>query len=350
MNKTICRTIVAVALLVFMTGCGASELVKDTMDWVGGYFDKEDTLTRRVVVAPFSSGIKDLEPLAREIGSKVLADVNKVGNVRLVDPKKLAEIMHLIPPSVKRPRERMILAGRRLGLNTIVLGEVSDLSLKYDMSGIYGFRENTPFLRLEVDVTIIDVPTGTLLGRNSEVETLKVDDMTAENIRMQGKTPPLAMVNKLKHEIMDPTMDWIEDTLETQRWAGYVLEVQDKRIKVSVGKDTGLPEGSLLVIYAHGPRLVTGAGWPVFMPGPKVGTVQLGELGDTSSWAEIVSRAEPDSAEMDQPKKEKAGEKTKEDGAEAKEAKKEAEAEKKAPPAPKQARPDFAPGQLVRTR
>ena len=350
MNKTIQKMIVATALLALLAGCGASELVKDTMDWVGGYFDQEDSLTRRVVVAPFTSGIKGLEPLAREIGSKVLVDVKKVGNVRLVNPKSLAEVMRQIPASVKRPRERMILAGRRLGLNTILLGEVSDLSLKYDLSGLYGFRENTPFLRLEVDITIIDVPSGTLLGRHSEVETIKVDDLTAENIRMQGKAPPVALVNKLKHEILDPTLDWIEDTLETQRWAGYVLEVQGKKLKVSVGKDTGLPEGSLLVVYAHGPRLVTGAGLPVFLPGPKVGTLQLGKLGETSSWAEIVSRAGPDSAEMDKPKKEKTKEKADKGEAGDKEAKKEAEAVKKQPPAKKQPRPDFAPGQLVRTR
>ena len=356
MNKTIQKVIIATALLALLAGCGAGELMKDTMDWVGGYFDKEDSLTRRVVVAPFSSGIKGLEPLAHEIGTEVLLRMKKIGNVRLVNPKSLGEVMRQVPDSVQRPRERMVLAGRRLGLNTIVLGEVSDLSLQYDMSGIYGFREHTPFLRLEVDVTIIDVPTGTLLGRNSEVETIKVDDLTAENIRMQGKAPPAAMVKKLQHEILDPTTDWIEDTLETQRWAGYVLEVREKKLKLSVGKDTGLPQGALLVIYAHGPRLVTGAGLPVFMPGPKVGTVQLGEVGDNFSWAEIVSR-EDAAAPENEPKKveakkdgdKKADEKAADEkAAEAKdgEAKKEAPATAEKP----RAKLEFVPGQLVRTR
>lgn len=313
-----------------LAGCGVTQLVKDTASAVGEYFESDSYLRKRVVMIPFSSAIKGLDVRAKAYGKILRSRLSKQNMFTLTDPDKLLAVMRQIPASVRDPEERMILAARRLGLNTILTGKLSDLSVAYDLTGIYGFRENTPFLRLEADVALLDVATGTLLARRSLVMREKLSDEVAEGIKL-GKSPDPKMVDKLQAQLIKPSFSWVSKRISKQRWTGYLLEVEGKKLKTSAGRDTGITPGMELVIYAQGERIITGSGRPVYAMGVIVGKARISKIMARTSWAEFIPN--PDLIK-EQPKDEA------KDKSEAKDKDKAKEKEKaKAKPKPKPTQP-----------
>lgn len=279
--------LLVLSALFLVAGCGVTDLIKETAYSVGDYFTSDSHLRKRVVMVPFDSGIPALKKRAHAFGEKIRADLKRQNMINLIDHMALVEAMQGIPKTVRNPQTRMILGARRLGLNTIVTGNLSDLALTYDFTGIYGFRENTPLLRLESDVAIIDVASGTLLGRESFSERMEVDDLVAENIKF-GKPTPANLVNKLQTKLLAKTTAWVQKTVSRQRWTGYVLEVNGDKLKTTVGRDTGVSLGDELTIYGRGEKVVTGSGRPLYMPGPMIGQVRLDKIMARTSLGTFV--------------------------------------------------------------
>ena len=244
--------------------------------------------------------------------------------------------MDKIGASIRDPQERMLEAGRRLGINTILTGRITDLSVSYRFKGVYGFRDNTPFLGLETDLSLYDVTSGTLLAQISKRPELALTDLDSENIKM-GKAPPAKTVDKLAAMSVEPIEDWVMDNVSRQAWSGVVLAVEKDKIKVPVGRDTGLPLDSTLTVYARGEKIMSGGGRPIYLPGKPVGKIVLNKLGTRTSWATPLPMENKD-------KKEKEKEKEKEEKKEEKDKKDNGKTSE--PPQP----PKFEVGQVVRTR
>jgi hypothetical protein len=114
--------------------------------------------------------------------------------------------------------------------------------------------------------------------------------MAAEAIENGGQ-PDEKLVNKLVEQVSKETGAWVTKHVSALAWGGVVLEVNGDKVLVSVGRDTGLPAGAVLTVYALGERIKAGTGQELALPGPRVGRIKLMQLGDRSSWAEIIERA-----------------------------------------------------------
>lgn len=267
-------------------GCGITAKVTD---YVGDYFQATDTnLRKRMVISPFGTGLPDIKDRAAAIGQTVSTRLSGQGAISLVAFERLAESVKLVDPAVKNPEDRIVAGGRTLGLNAILSGAISDLSVRRHLTGIYGFRDNIPFLTLEVDLKLIDVGTGTVLGETAAHVEEKLTEVEADGIN-QGQPLPMEKVNKLQAEIIGKIVDWVSDAIASQPWYGYVLEVREDRVLTTAGKDTGLAAGSLLTAYARGEEIVCATGQTVCLPGPPVGKVGIVELLETTAWAKPVT-------------------------------------------------------------
>ena len=190
--------------LALLAGCGMPEVVKDSYEYVTSLFDKGDSsLRKRLVVVPFHSGIKGLNARAMALSKILVSRLPGQGNLVLVKLETLQKEMDKIGARIRDPQERMLVAGRRLGINTILTGRITDLSVSYRFKGVYGFRDNTPFLGLEFDLSLYDVTTGTLLSQTSKRQELALTDMESENIKL-GKAPPVKKVDELAAISVEP--------------------------------------------------------------------------------------------------------------------------------------------------
>jgi len=113
----------------------------------------------------------------------------------------------------------------------------------------------------------------------------------ASNIRL-GKPFPPKVVDKLQAQLVEPAVHWISQKVSAQAWVGFILQVDKRRIKVTVGRDTGLPLGAEVVAYAQGQRIRSGSGRILYLPGPPVGRLKLVKFEARTAWAKPVLPAE----------------------------------------------------------
>jgi hypothetical protein len=133
----------------------------------------------------------------------------------------------------------------------------------------------------------MDIGTGTVAGQMAFTREAKIDDIQAEAIK-NGAQPDPKLTDKLLAELIDDAQRWSAAQVNAIAWTGQVLAVEGNRIKLSVGRDTGLPLGAVLNVYAIGERIKTGGGQELALPGPQAGKLRLVELGARASWAEPV--------------------------------------------------------------
>lgn len=275
------RWLILAAVASMLAGCGLGAAVTD-------YIDSKDTsLRKRVAVVPFDSGIKELKPRASALGQALAQHLAQQGGLVMVDIAKLDEALRGVDPQVKGVEERVQAAGREVGLTAVVAGVVTDLSVQYRLKGIYGFRDNTAFLTLEAQVRVLDIGTGTVAAQQAFKREVQIDDIQAEGIK-NGAAPDPKLVDKLQAELTEDCQKWTASQINAIPWTGQVLEVAGNRVKVSVGRDTGLQPDSVLYVYALGEKIKTGAGQELVLQGPLTGKLRLVELGARSSWAEAV--------------------------------------------------------------
>ena len=294
----ICLALVSV--LALASGCGFSTLASDTAKYVGETFSsKGDSLRKRMVALPFTSGVEGLKPKADEIYGQLVAKLGEMDNIHLVDPSRLTDAEAMVPKEITDPEERLVLAARKLGLNVVLRAQITDLSVTHRLTGIYGMRENTPFLNLELDMALVDVISGAFFDVGSIKSNLEIDEVKAQAVAMGAKPDP-KKVDELVKELTEPSMEWVEEKLEDHKWSGLVLAVEGNRLLLTVARDTGLNQGDLLAVQALGEKIKSGSGRMVYLPGKLIGKVRLMELGQDTSWAEVVP---PEVVEKPEPEK-----------------------------------------------
>ena len=276
------------ALAVVVAGCGMPAMVVDF--WEG----QDTSLGKRIAIAPFGSGIKGLDARAGQLQKNLSQALPKQGKLVLVDFAQVDQAQKTMSDSKLTQAARVVAAGRLVGVNAVVAGAITDLSVHSRLTGIYGFRDYTPFLGLEADLSVIDVASGIIAGQHSFREEVKLDNVQAEAIRL-GKDPDPATVTGLMNDMSDRVINWVNRTVLTLPWSGYVLKVEGSRALVTVGADTGLPAGAMLAVYGRGKQIKSGSGHNLNLPGAKVAHVRLEELGERTTWAEILP-AEKDQA------------------------------------------------------
>jgi len=304
-----------IALLVLaallLGGCGVTTKVVEY--WEG----QDSSLRKRVSVAPFSASQEALKPQAQAMQKIIAKGLEQQGGLVLIDFASLDQEMEKLPQKSGSAEDLAYEAGRRLGLNTVLAGNLTDLAVVRQMKGIYGFRDNAPFLALEGEFRLLDMTTSTILAQTSFRQQTVISDVEAEAITMNNAAPDAKIVAKLVAEMTKEAQAWIQAKINAQPWGGTVLEVQGDKVLITVGRDTGLPTGTNLVVYALGERIKCGTGQEICLTGPAVAKVRLLELGARTAWAEVVQRISPPAPDKKAP----------------------------APPAP-----PILPGQVVRTR
>jgi hypothetical protein len=276
---------VLLGLAVMAAGCGVTEKVVKVYE---GYVERRDAgLNKRLCVAPFQGGLEKLADRSQAWRQALVRRLGSGGGVVLVPWEKLARKMAELPPEVRGREERALAAGRELGLNAVLYGQLTDLSLSRKLSGIYGLRENEPFLGLEGELRLVEVATGTVAGQKAFRPEVELSDVVAEGVRL-GDAPPAKQVDQLAAELLGQSTEWVNSKLSAMAWAGYVLETAGGRARITVGRDTGLATGSTLVAHGQGEQIRTGEGTEVSLPGPAVARLILTELGARTSWAKIA--------------------------------------------------------------
>ncbi len=270
-----------------LTGCQAAKAVGSIFNPTPALPATGTDLPKRVVVVPFRSTLSQYVPRSLAIGRHLEKALKANPGTVLVDYRVLeAAMQRLTAPGITEV-DQQLYAARLTGINTVVRGALVDISVRRELKGLYGFRENIPFLGLEAQFIILDAGSGTQVGERSIRRQVKITEVMAEGLEM-GKKPKAELLDQLQAELEKEAAQWVVAKIADQPWNGMILEVDGERVKVTGGTDNGLAKGAELLVLRRGEPIKTGAGRTLFLTGKQVARVRLTEVGKAVSWAEVI--------------------------------------------------------------
>ena len=291
----------ALVLLLAAATAGCS-VGRELVDVVSAPFERSPgrqgpALPMTVVMAPFTGTMTQYTNRSVELGQEVSKALEANPKVTLGDFQRLDEESRSLASPGETTLSRLFKAARQTGVNTLVTGAIVDISVRRQLKGIYGFRENDAFLGLEAQLTVFDLAGGIVVGETSIRREVGIDEVKAQGIE-QGQEPPKDLVDKLQAELTTACVEWVNETIPEQEWTGFVISTDGDRIVITGGTNNGFAAGSIVHAYTPGEPIKTGAGLTVYLLGAKVGTLKIVEPGKSTSVAKVESKVEGDKKDI----------------------------------------------------
>jgi len=275
LKRTSLRWAIIVLALITLASCETYTRVKDAvMDYVAGGLSAP-SLKKRIVVLPFHTllpeGKRDFHVRATKLMTTLL---KRSGHYVVLPPSVLT-----LPPVPAGGindwyAEKIVLAGKKAGVNVVLFGMVSDLAVTSRLVGLWGFREPAPFLRLEIEVRAYNMADETLVARYTRHGEMEMTDI--ERMLMQrGKLPLGEGVDKMIFRLCQRLSRDLQSGLKRIPWTGFVIRRQGKYVVLAIGRDTGVSPGTYFEVFRPGEPIKAATGRTYRIPGPLIGRVRV---------------------------------------------------------------------------
>ena len=274
--------------LIMLSGCsGVTDRFWEATGWFSGDGDRDVNLNKRVVITPFGYGKTSLAPYARSLQNAV-EDSFKIQSQYTIRSFRDLQKASIEFGATELVLENRYLTGARyLGVNMVVLGQISSLIVDYSLQGWYGFRTSVPQLIMEGQMRLVDTISGTVVGYHNFREAVNIDDVVAQGI-LTGQEPDQEFIDLLIAGVIENNSGWPLEESRKVPWSGVVLKVEGNNALISVGRDTGFNIGDNLVLHTRSTPLQSGGGHVVYMLGQPIGTLTITEMMEDNSWASVT--------------------------------------------------------------
>jgi len=286
-------------------GCAVADTVTDTVDMTTKTIKKTSRkitheiktigghLKKVILILPFENKSLDRSRDYQVLFQKGIAeylnneceDLVVTNSDPNVQTNQLMEVPRL--PSGRPDNYALAIFGRSLGLNVVVTGTLTDVSVVEQIRGVI-WKDSKYVIRVVVRVETFDTHTGTKVFDNSYIRTIEVDELDYELIRSGQKLnlPELSdTLNKLLTDIGFDTCLAVSEQL----WNGYVSTIAGDMVIVSGGSKVGLAPGEKLDVFRTG-RIIEGIDGQRFITdGPKTAQLEIVSVLDYTTEAVVKS-------------------------------------------------------------
>jgi hypothetical protein len=288
MGKLLRWALILTLSLGLLGGCATvAERFSAVTNWFGGSGDVDTNLNKRVVIIPFASAQPTLAPHARALQEAVENSFRSQDNISLRTFRDLQRASIEFGATELMVENRYLIGARYLGVNLIVMGQISALTVEYDLQGIYGFRDSVPQLIMEGQLRLVDVLSATMVGYQNFRESVELDDVRAQAI-LTGSEPEPELIEQLIKPIIENNSRWPLEQSRKVPWSGMVLEAREDQVLITVGADSGFKVDDTLVLYSRSTPIPSGAGHDVYLLGDPIGTVAITQIMEDNSWARVT--------------------------------------------------------------
>jgi hypothetical protein len=178
--------------------------------------------------------------------------------------------------------------GRQLGLNAIVTGSLEDIRLIDEIQGVLWAKDTQNLLLVFIRVEIFDTRTATKIIDDTFDRRIEIDDLEYRMIQ-ENEQIKLPELNETLHRLLTDIGDNICDAIRDQPWDGYITQIDDDRYVIPSGTEVGLESGDILEVYDSS-RIMEGIGGQrFFIPGLKIGEIEIVSITEGSLEAKLVS-------------------------------------------------------------
>jgi hypothetical protein len=182
----------------------------------------------------------------------------------------------------------LAMQGRKLGLNAIITGEVSEIKGVQEELGYLWLKEMVFFVHVHVLIEVYDTETGAKLLDKYVSEEGEISEDAYYKINSKDFTPALPVIENLLVSLSAKLADEACELLEDESFKTYVKSTDGKRITITAGKNAGIAKGSLFNIH-DASRIISGKdGHEFIISGPVTGKLQIDTVYEDSAEGLIV--------------------------------------------------------------
>jgi len=178
--------------------------------------------------------------------------------------------------------------GRKLGLNAIITGEISEINGAQEELGYLWLKGMVFFVHVHVLIDVYDTETGAKLLDKYVSEEEEISEDAYYKINSKDFTPALPIIENLLVSLSGKLADEACELLEDEPFKTYVKSTDGKRITITAGRNAGITKGSLFNIYDSS-RIISGKdGHEFIIPGPETGKLRIDTVYEDSAEGLIV--------------------------------------------------------------
>jgi hypothetical protein len=261
--------------LIALASCQTYTQVKDAvLDYVAGGVSSP-SLKKRIVVLPFYSLVRMRDRGFHMQATRLLTELLKKTGHYVILPSNVMSLPPIPAGGINDwYAEKMVIAGRKAGVNVVLFGTVTDLSVTTRLVGLWGFREPAPFLKLEIEVRAYNVADETLVARYTRAAFMEMTDIE-RMLMARGKLPLGEGVDKMVLRLCKRLTRDLTRGLKRIPWTGFVVARRGKYLVLAIGRDSGVSRGAVFDVFRAGTPIKTATGRTYRIPGTLIGEVRV---------------------------------------------------------------------------
>ncbi len=294
------------ACLNFATSCSVPEPIETTVETTTKTIKRTTRyITRKIVLDDQdlirSIGIFNFENNSlhdswefQKIFHKGLPEyINDTCKGVFVSPPETGSLLNMLkkPPKLEtgiNDNYSLAILGRQLGLNAIITGSLEDIRILDELRGVWLTKDTHHMVQVFIRVEVCDTRTATKLLDETFTREIEIDDIEYQIIQ-QSDTIELPQLNDTLNKLLTDIGDSICDTVKDQPWTGYITRIENGKLKIPSGTQTGLELGDVLEVY-DSDRIIQGIGGQRFLtPGLKIGEIEIVAITENQTAATVIT-------------------------------------------------------------
>ncbi|MBW1615519.1 MAG: hypothetical protein JRJ49_03100 [Deltaproteobacteria bacterium] len=182
----------------------------------------------------------------------------------------------------------LVPTGRRIGLDAAVFIS-ADIVSRRKAVGYFMFKKHVNFSVVEIKATVYDMETGAKLLDKVFAEEVEREYDDFIDIADEENKIDFSEYEEVIIDIAEDAAEEVCEAIEAEEWKGYIIKRDKDKAIISAGNQAGLTEGDIFNIYNSGSTVKSADTQHFFIPGKKIGTLQVTVAEQEASRAIILS-------------------------------------------------------------
>jgi hypothetical protein len=268
------KTLLSLLLVFVLTGCVRSRMFHQDQNFMDdsmeGYYsddssgepsnriDRIKQPKKKILVLGFWNdtpiGDESIGTFAAEELKRILSMKKKM---IFPDQKTTTAVTHDFVEGDRIQISQLIREGKRVGVNTVVVGRISKITFRQDREEVGILREAKSAVSVDLEVKVFDVSTGREVhqakrsGSASNVARVLFDDdeLSSKGARIEiAKDAVAEAIRKITGEVLL--------SLEKMDWQGRIAKLSGNKVYINAGRASGLLAGDILKVMSPGEEIV----------------------------------------------------------------------------------------------
>jgi hypothetical protein len=176
----------------------------------------------------------------------------------------------------------LVKKGEMMGMDMLITATLDPFDIRTKKSGIWPFRKMKKQIDISMSMNLIDIIYGTIILTDIKTTRIKTDYNAAEEEDNKWHVN-YEILHKKLYSILDDYASEISDSLDSYRWTGKIILMEDGKTIINGGKDIGVTRGDIFEVFDKGVPIRSVEGKDYFYLGPKVAEVRADEVMESYS-------------------------------------------------------------------